>query len=70
MGWNRYTKDGAVAWHSNGADGHDGGIYHFMHMQEPPKVDENLKDGISTTPVSKRRFLNHAGRATKKKLGK
>eukprot|EP00903_Cladosiphon_okamuranus_P020635 g18945.t1 len=45
-------KDGAVAWHNNGGDGHDGGIYHFMHMQEPPKVDENLKDGISTTPVT------------------
>lgn len=45
-------KDGAVAWHNNGADGHDGGIYHFMHMQEVPTVDDHLKNGISKTPVS------------------
>ena len=46
------TKDGAAAWHANRVGGNDVGTYHFMHMQEPPKVDEHLKDGISTTPVS------------------
>eukprot|EP00752_Nemacystus_decipiens_P015936 g14242.t1 len=45
-------KDGTVAWHANHLGGHDVGVYHFMHMQEPPKVDEHLKDGISTTPVT------------------
>ncbi|CAB1115373.1 unnamed protein product [Ectocarpus sp. CCAP 1310/34] len=49
-------KDGAEALHANGTGQLEGGTYHFMHMQEPPKVDENLRDGISAhdvTPQSK-----------------
>lgn len=48
-------KDGAPARHNNGAgyEAH-GAIYHFMHMQEPPEVDDNLKNGISAIPVSNR----------------
>lgn len=52
LGLKSALKDGVTAKHLNGhGDGPDG-MYHFMHMQEPPKVDENLKDGITTTEVS------------------
>ncbi|CAN0083356.1 unnamed protein product [Scytosiphon promiscuus] len=45
-------KDGAVAVPAAGAADIDSGVYHFMHMQEPPKVDEKLKDGITTFEVT------------------
>ena len=27
------------------------GVYHFANMHELPKVDENLRDGVSPIPV-------------------
>ncbi len=36
------------AYGTGGTEGRDGGVYHFMHMQEVPEVDDKLKDGITT----------------------
>lgn len=46
------SKDGVAAKHLNGREGGPDGTYHFMHMQEPPEVDENLRDGITIIEVS------------------
>ncbi|CAM9566441.1 unnamed protein product [Pylaiella littoralis] len=57
-------KDGVAAKHLNGREGGPDGTYHFMHMQEPPEVDENLKDGITIIEVTQemRDKSDHDGR--------
>eukprot|EP00904_Undaria_pinnatifida_P011230 jgi/Undpi1/7237/HiC_scaffold_22.g09710.m1 len=45
-------KDALKAKQATGAEDTAAGVYHFVYMHELPKVDENLRDGVSPIPVT------------------
>ena len=45
-------QDALKAKQATGAEDTAAGVYHFVYMHELPKVDENLRDGVSPIPVS------------------